>query len=75
VAGEGQVTELGLGLAISWPSVACSDPSFPIPGRSDELTVPMCAKQGDVRLITAWLVAIMFAVYVFTRGASVVGGK
>lgn len=66
--GVANVTELGLGLSITWPVSSCEDPSYEIPGTGKNLVVPMCAHRGDLQSITNWLVAILAALYIFTLG-------
>lgn len=67
--GIANVTNLGLGLSITWPVSSCDDPSFEIPGTSKSAVIPMCSRRGDLQAIGNWMVAIFAAFYIFTLGA------
>lgn len=75
IEGVTNVTNLGLGLSITWPVSSCSDPSFSIPGTGKSLVVPMCEKRSDIQLGLNWLVAMLGAFTLFQIGASAISGK
>lgn len=68
--GVGNVTNLGLGLSITWPVASCEDPTFAMPGTSHSLTVPMCAARPNLQAGLNWLVAVLTAFQIFTIGTS-----
>lgn len=75
IEGSGNVTDLGLGLSITWPTTTCVDPSFEIPGTGKNLVVSMCDKRPDIQLAMNWLISILAAFSIFQIGAAAVTGK
>jgi hypothetical protein len=65
-SGANQKTNLGLTFGITWPSVACSDPTFVIPGSGGKsLTVPLCAHKSDVNAVMSWVMFVLTGFYLF----------
>lgn len=56
-------SDLGVTLTVSWPDVACSNPSFDVFGRP--LVVEFCAYEDDVDAVMSWLVYVLGAFTVF----------
>ena len=69
---ETQVTSLGLGLAVTWPTSGCTDPSFAIPGGRGSLVIPMCAKRDNIQSIMNWFVGILTAFVLFSIGIAAI---
>lgn len=67
--GVGNVTNLGLGLSITWPVSSCVDPEFTIPHTGKVITIPMCAKRADIQLVLNYLTALLAAITIFSIGA------
>lgn len=66
--GVGTVSNLGLGLSITWPTAGCSDLTFAMPASKGNLVVPWCSKQADIKNAGGWLVGILTAFGLFSIG-------
>jgi hypothetical protein len=62
------VSNLGLGLSITWPTGSCSDLSFSMPRGAGTLTVPWCERHADIKSAVGYLVAIVTAFGLFSIG-------
>lgn len=69
------VTDLGLGLSITWPTSGCTDPSFSMPDGHGTLVVPMCSHRDDIQAIMNWLVSILCAWTLFQIGIGALSTK
>lgn len=59
-----KVADLGITFGIELPSVACTNPSFVMPG-GHVLTVGMCERRPDINAALSWLAFALTAVYLF----------
>lgn len=66
--GVGTVSNLGLGLSITWPTAGCSDLTFAMPASKGNLVVPWCSRQADIKNAGAWFVGILTAFGLFSIG-------
>jgi hypothetical protein len=66
------VSELGLGLSITWPTSTCSNPSVDLPRGHGTLSVDMCARRADIQSILKWMLSIVTSVVLFGIGVGAV---
>ena len=58
-------TDLGVSFGMSFPTVACVDPSFAIPKTGKNLVIPLCDKRDDVNAVLSWMMALLTGLYFF----------
>lgn len=59
------VSDLGLGLSITWPSASCANPALTLPRGLGTLSPAMCERRPELQAIFKWFLGIFTAVVLF----------